>query len=90
MKTSPAPAARIGLADRGLLKGGMAANVTVFNPATVADSATFQTPHQYPSGIEAVIVNGEIAILEGKYLGARAGKVLYRQNASFRQTTAVR
>jgi dihydroorotase/N-acyl-D-amino-acid deacylase len=69
---------------------GMAADVTVFNPETVADSATFQNPHQYPAGIETVIVNGEIAILEGTYLGARAGKVLYRQTASFRQTTVVR
>ncbi len=89
-KMSSAPAARIGLSDRGLLMKGMAADVTVFNPETVADSATFQNPHQYPAGIETVIVNGEIAILEGTYLGARAGKVLYRQTASFRQTTVVR
>ena len=83
-KMSSAPAARIGLTDRGLLKAGMAADVTLFNPSTVADTATFQNPHQYPAGIEAVIVNGQIAIQEGKYLGTRAGRVLYRNHASFR------
>ena len=83
-KMSSAPAARIGLTDRGLLKAGMAADVTLFNPSTVADTATFQNPHQYPVGIEAVIVNGQIAIQEGKYLGTRAGRVLYRNHASFR------
>jgi N-acyl-D-aspartate/D-glutamate deacylase len=83
-KMSSAPAARIGLTDRGLLKAGMAADVTLFNPSTVADTATFQNPHQYPAGIEAVIVNGQIAILGGEYLETRAGRVLYRNHASFR------
>ncbi len=89
-KMTSAPAARMGLADRGLLKEGLAADVTLFNPATVADRATFQEPHQYPAGIEAVIVNGQIAVQDGGYLGTRAGKVLYRQHASFRTVAAAR
>jgi N-acyl-D-aspartate/D-glutamate deacylase len=89
-KMTSAPAARMGLADRGLLREGLAADVTVFNPATVADRATFQDPHQYPAGIEAVIVNGRIAVQDGDYLGTRAGKVLYRQHASFRTAAATR
>lgn len=89
-KMTSAPARRIGLGDRGLIREGMAADITVFNPATVADKATFQNPHQYPSGIESVLVNGQIAVLDGKYAGVRAGKVLYRQRSSSQPGMGVR
>jgi N-acyl-D-amino-acid deacylase len=56
------PAMRVGLNDRGRLARGMAADITIFDPATVADKATFEDPFQYPAGISVVVVNGVIAL----------------------------
>ena len=67
---------KIGLKDRGLLKEGYAADVTVFDPEAVTDRATFENPHQYPDGIEFVIVNGEIVIEKGEHTGNLPGTVL--------------
>jgi N-acyl-D-aspartate/D-glutamate deacylase len=78
-KMSSAPANRVGLGDRSLIREGMIADITVFNPATVMDQATFEKPHQYPVGIDYVIVNGQLASSKGEWTGVRAGKVLYRQ-----------
>ena len=75
-KMSSFPARRMGLADRGVLRPGMKADVAVFNPATVIDRATFEKPHQYAEGISAVIVNGKIALLNGKMTGDRSGVAL--------------
>jgi N-acyl-D-amino-acid deacylase len=58
----------------------MAADITVFNPETVIDNATYRNPHQYSTGIEYVIVNGEITIERGEHTGALAGKVLRYQS----------
>jgi N-acyl-D-amino-acid deacylase len=69
-----------GLADRGVLKEGCAADITVFDAAEVADAATFQRPIQPASGIDTVIVNGSIAWRAGKPTGARPGRVLARSN----------
>lgn len=69
-------AARIGLADRGLLRTGLAADVVIFDPSTVADRATYEEPFQYPVGIEYVIVNGEVVLRRGERTAARPGKVL--------------
>lgn len=66
-----------GLADRGLLRPGMAADITVFDPKTVADKATFANPLQYPVGIPYVIVNGVVVINNGEHTGAKPGRVLY-------------
>ena len=66
-----------GLTDRGLLRPGMAADVTIFDPKTVADKATFENPLQYPVGIPYVIVNGAVVIDQGQHTGARPGHVLY-------------
>ena len=52
-------------------------DVTIFNADTVIDKATFQNPHQYPEGIEYVIVNGTIVLDHGRHLGAKPGKVLF-------------
>lgn len=77
-KMTGQPAARMGLRDRGVLKEGAFADVVVFDPATVADRATFQEPHRYPDGIPYVIVNGAVAVDGGSYTGVRAGRVLRR------------
>jgi dihydroorotase/N-acyl-D-amino-acid deacylase len=77
-KMTSMPAARIGLADRGVLRPGAAADVVVFDPATVADRATFDRPHQYPAGIATVVVNGAVAVERGRPTGVRAGRVLRR------------
>jgi N-acyl-D-aspartate/D-glutamate deacylase len=66
-----------GLTDRGLLRPGMAADITVFDPKTVADKATFENPLQYAVGIPYVIVNGVVVIDNGQHTGAKPGRVLY-------------
>ncbi len=69
-------AEKVGIADRGLLKEGWKADITVFDPATVRDEATFENPHQYASGIPYVIVNGSVVIDEGEHTGAKPGRVI--------------
>ncbi|MBI1941919.1 MAG: D-aminoacylase, partial [Acidobacteria bacterium] len=66
-----------GLTDRGLLRPGMAADITIFDPETVIDKATFDAPHQYPLGIPYVIVNGVVVLNNGTHTGAKPGQVLY-------------
>jgi dihydroorotase/N-acyl-D-amino-acid deacylase len=66
-----------GLADRGLLRPGMAADITIFDPKTVSDEATFENPLQYPVGIPFVVVNGAVVIDQGQHTGAKPGRVLY-------------
>ena len=79
-KMTAMPAQRLGLMDRGVLKLGMGADITVFDPQTVEDKATVAEPRQYPKGIPYVIVNGQIAVREGRWTGALAGKVLRKRN----------
>jgi N-acyl-D-aspartate/D-glutamate deacylase len=78
-KMTSFPAQRFGILDRGILRPGMWADVTIFDPETVIDKATYQDPHQYPEGIEYVIVNGEVAVDRGEYTGALAGRVLRKK-----------
>ena len=66
----------IGLKDRGLVQKGYWADLVVFDPRTIADKATFTEPHQYPTGIPFVFVNGVAVVDEGKMTGATPGKVL--------------
>jgi N-acyl-D-amino-acid deacylase len=75
-KMTGAPAARVGLRDRGLIKEGMFADITIFGPATVIDRATFESPNQYPVGIEYVLVNGKLSVDKGRHTGALAGRVI--------------
>jgi N-acyl-D-amino-acid deacylase len=75
-KMTAAPAQRLGLGDRGELRPGAFADVVVLDPATVADRATFQNPHQYAAGIEHVIVNGSAVVRDGEHTGALPGRVL--------------
>ena len=70
-------ASQIGIADRGLIRAGLFADIVVFNADTVKDNATYEKPHQYPTGIEHVIVNG-VPVLDPKGLtGARPGRPVY-------------
>ncbi|MGE5054298.1 MAG: N-acyl-D-amino-acid deacylase family protein [Acidobacteriota bacterium] len=75
-KFTALPAQRMRLADRGVLKTGMWADVVVFDPATVRDRATFDNPNQLSEGMEFVLVNGVPVIDQGKMTGALPGKVL--------------
>lgn len=77
-KMTALPAAVFGLADRGRLTVGAAADVVVFDPATVADRATYETPHRYPAGISHVLVNGVPVVRDEAHTGARSGKTLTR------------
>jgi len=75
-KATSRAAARVGLVDRGLLRPGMYADVTVFDPATVIDRATFQQPHQPSAGVVYVLVNGQVVLDHGKVTPARPGRGL--------------
>jgi N-acyl-D-aspartate/D-glutamate deacylase len=78
-KMTSANSAKIRIYDRGLLRPGQWADVTVFNPNTIIDNATFENPHQYATGVEYVIVNGKIVLEHGRHTGARPGAILYGQ-----------
>lgn len=78
-KMTSLPASILGLADRGAIKEGMWADLVIFDPATVADKATFEDPFQYPVGIDTVLVNGQVVLEEGKHTNARPGKVLKKR-----------
>jgi N-acyl-D-amino-acid deacylase len=71
------PAQKFGFKDRGLLKEGMAADIVVFDAATVKDKSTYADPHQYSEGFKYVLVNGQVVVEDGKHNGTRPGVVLY-------------
>ena len=71
------PATVFRFKDRGLLRKGYWADITIFNPNTVIDRATFNSPHQYSEGIEYVLVNGEIVLSQGILSAALPGKAIY-------------
>ena len=75
-KMTSMPAEKLKLKNRGKIKQGYIADITVFNPKTVIDNATFVDPHQFPTGIEYVIVNGKITVKKGEHTGERSGKIL--------------
>jgi len=75
-KFSALPAQRMSLTDRGVLKGGMWADIVIFDPATIHDRATFENPNQLSEGMEYVLVNGVPVIDSGKMTGSLPGKVL--------------
>jgi N-acyl-D-aspartate/D-glutamate deacylase len=70
------PAANVGLKQRGLIREGYFADMTIFDPKTVIDRATFEDPNQYPVGINFVIVNGQIEVDNGQRTSVLAGRVL--------------
>jgi N-acyl-D-amino-acid deacylase len=81
-KMTSMPAEKIGLNDRGTLAEGAFADIVVFDPDTILDTATFENPHQYPQGVDVVLVNGKVAVEKGGFLGIRTGRVLRRRSGS--------
>jgi len=89
-KMTSLPASILGLTDRGTIKDGQWADLVIFDPATVADKATFEDPFQYPVGIDTVLVNGKVVLDEGKHTNARPGKVLKRSGGLKSSPTTTR
>jgi N-acyl-D-amino-acid deacylase len=83
-KMTSLPAGQFGFADRGRLAEGMAADIVIFDPKTVADRATYSDPHQYPAGIVHVLVNGVAVVRGGTQTEARPGQVLRHQRRAAR------
>jgi N-acyl-D-amino-acid deacylase len=76
-RLSGLPATNLGLDHRGFLKEGMFADVVVFDPATIADRATYEKPHQYAAGVKHVFVNGTQVLKDGEHTGATPGRALW-------------
>jgi N-acyl-D-amino-acid deacylase len=81
-KMTSLPAQHFHFAGRGLVKEGYAADLVIFDPATVGDTATFEKPHSFAAGISAVLVNGVAVLQDGQHTGARPGEVLTSAAAS--------
>jgi len=71
------PATRMRIMDRGLIREGMWADVTIFNYDKIQDRATYKDPQLYPDGIDWVLVNGQVVVDHGKHTGARPGRIIY-------------
>ncbi len=72
------PCSHFSIADRGVVQQGNFADLVIFDPQTVIDQATFTAPHQYPMGIDSVVVNGRTVIHKDQHSGEKAGRVLRR------------
>ncbi len=75
-KMTSLPARKLRLWDRGLIRPGMKADITVFNMYTIEDKATYEYPHQYPQGIKHVIVNGKLVVEDGQHKEVKPGKLI--------------
>jgi N-acyl-D-amino-acid deacylase len=75
-KMTSRPAARVGLKDRGILRPGLIADITIFDPATIQDVSTFEAPTHYSVGVRHVLVNGRPVVADGKITSERPGQVL--------------
>jgi N-acyl-D-amino-acid deacylase len=80
-KMTSLPASNLGIANRGLLRPGYFADITVFNPATIQDHATFEKPRQLATGVSEVFVNGEQVVHYGEHTGAKPGRVVKRDRS---------
>ncbi|MCI5107682.1 MAG: D-aminoacylase [Pseudomonadales bacterium] len=76
-KMSSQTAVRLGIRDRGFLLEGFYADIAIFDAESIIDRATFENPHQYATGMDTVLVNGEIVVRNGQHTGARPGRVLH-------------
>jgi N-acyl-D-amino-acid deacylase len=81
-KMTSLPAAQLGIADRGVIRDGAPADLVLFDPARVRDTATYQAPHAFPEGIPHVLVNGVPVVRDSKVTGERPGQILTRQKSS--------
>jgi len=72
------PAQRLGVTDRGVVRAGAWADLVVFDPTTIAERGTLQSPNQYATGVQHVLVNGRFALRDGAFTSERAGAVLRR------------
>jgi N-acyl-D-amino-acid deacylase len=70
------PATNLGLEARGFLREGMHADIAVFDPATIADTATYDKPHSYAVGMKHVLVNGVPVLADGEHTGAKPGRAV--------------
>lgn len=77
-KMTRLPAAQLGIVDRGTVRVGAFADLVVFDPERVLDTATYDAPHSFPLGIDVVMVNGVVTIDAGSHTGARAGRAIRR------------
>lgn len=75
-KMTGLPAEILGLADRGTLRDGAAADITIIEPEKFSDQATYDNPAQPPAGVRCTMVNGQIVWQDGKHTGARSGEFL--------------
>lgn len=75
-KMTARPAVKFNIAGRGSIESGNFADIVVFDPKLMRDRATYRNPYRYPAGIDYVIINGTVAVEQGRFLGVRAGKVL--------------
>jgi N-acyl-D-amino-acid deacylase len=82
-KMSGRPAEKFNLEKRGKIKEGNYADIVIFNPASIKDNASVENPYQYSSGIESVLVNGQLALENSQLTGLRVGKVLKRKSSFF-------
>ena len=80
-KMTSEPCRRMGLADRGWIRPGFAADIVLFDPDRIRDTATYEEPIRYPAGLHMVLVNGIVAVESGEHTGARAGRILRRTSA---------
>lgn len=87
-KSTSLPARRLGLSDRGLLREGWCADLTLFDPETIREMGDTQEPARYPEGIHYVIVNGQVVVDEGEPTGVRSGCVL-RHNHGKKELTSL-
>jgi dihydroorotase/N-acyl-D-amino-acid deacylase len=75
-KATSAVATRLSIPDRGVLREGLYADITIFDPATIGDRSTFETPHQLSVGVRHVFVNGTAVVRDGRHTGAKPGRAL--------------
>ncbi len=80
-KMTSLPASNLGIANRGLLRPGFFADITVFDPATIQDHATFEKPRQTATGVSEVLVNGALVVHSGEHMGAKPGRVVRRDRS---------
>jgi N-acyl-D-amino-acid deacylase len=89
-KMTGLPATTLGLRRRGFLKPDYFADVVVFDPATIQDHATFEKPHQYATGVSAVLVNGVAVIKAGEHTGAKPGRAVFGPGKMMKGTSRSR